>query len=119
MSLTRFWTWLRGCDTVTSCDDGISVMTESVTFVRPESTPSSTINTELKNEWMRNQQSLGRYIVSDSQFKSGGGVRSIPHLDDGKDCVLLRKRRQMQQNQRGGFDSSQEGQHGRDLGATS
>lgn len=69
---------------------------ESVSFVRPDSSPSDSINTENRSTWIRQQRKLGRYIVPDSHFKSGGNVRSIPHLEDGSNCTILKRRKLMQ-----------------------
>lgn len=95
MLLSRILQWFKAPDDV-DITPKIHFPKESISYVRPSHSGRSlgSFTDKEKDEWIREQRELGRYIVSDSHFKAGGNVRSIPRLDDGSNCTLFTRRRQ-------------------------
>ena len=43
--------------------------------------------------WMKRQKRAGRFVISDSHFKIGKNLRSVPILGDPSQCSLVKRRK--------------------------
>lgn len=95
-TISRLVSWFRGqSGNNGQCEEKRVV--DSVSYVRPTfgAEPVNANCDKERSVWIQEQQGLGRYIVSDSHFRAGGHIRSIPRIHNGENCTLLTRRRNM------------------------
>ena len=65
----------------------------SVSYVRPTEYPAvPNINEKDIARWREHQELLGRFVITDSHFKIGGFLRSVPKLGDPDRSDLMQSR---------------------------